>query len=100
MAMAKLLRIAEFDEALAVAREWVRKLLPTERMVVAGRDTILNRRVPCAVILTAYTLLSPRPGTTLTAIKAIIVANVVGFSRPLSVETIIDESDSCQSSPA
>jgi hypothetical protein len=27
MAMAKLLRIAEFDEALAVAREWVRKLL-------------------------------------------------------------------------
>jgi putative peptidoglycan lipid II flippase len=28
MAMAKLLRIAEFDEALAVAREWARKLLP------------------------------------------------------------------------
>jgi putative peptidoglycan lipid II flippase len=27
MAMAKLLRIAEFDEALAVAREWARKLL-------------------------------------------------------------------------
>jgi hypothetical protein len=27
MATAKLLRISEFDEALAVAREWVRKLL-------------------------------------------------------------------------
>jgi hypothetical protein len=28
VAMAKLLRIAEFDEALAVAREWARKRLP------------------------------------------------------------------------
>jgi hypothetical protein len=28
MALAKLLRISEFDEALAMARQWARKLLP------------------------------------------------------------------------